>query len=1283
MSAKKKIFQDFHLMVAHKDPVQASRANLHVAYAYATGFGVEQSLSAFRRNVQKCTADGLQIAMCMEELFNESKWSLSEENPVSRYTSFIRDLLRRLVPAPKLDSIDVDLSYESLGIAARKAAQALGAGVIPASTFAVYHRLTHQIPYGASVNEQHPTTGETSLATACRLGDYQATVNLLDRGADPSIHDHCGCLPLHWLCMFDDQHVEIVATRLTQDWGLQNINCKSTTPTVLDVQFPIVLHGTALAFAVTARSIQAVKTLLAAGANALCGFTELDTDWGDRSAITIAVRLHLVDVFSLLWPTLHESPKLRPLPPTLASLPCALPTSSIIERYLIHGRQWYSAMQRMTGFLNYGHYPYESPEILSYAPIEAAVRVMDLRVAESLLKNYYSSHQEAKNQHFRACINAACSGTLDYNESTSLLDFALSQGCNLNAVFALEGRAIDILIDRRQGKILQDWLIRKDPDMTNIPFNGSKSFYPLYDMIENGLSSVVPIEDLLSRGANPNSTKPETNKTALYLATEKHLIGDVRALLKYKADPLAMDGQGTSAFHFAVHNGDISLLNEMLRSVHDVNVPDNDGRSALYAAARLGLTDVVTLLLQYGAISTVRNDPQTALHVAAATGNHGPLTAIIKSGQNVDLRDSDDNTPLLMAIQSVPRTGNWGIMCANSLLEAGAIPNAYGRELAWPVHMVFRHSRGPARFDLIQKLHKFGARLDVSRSDGTSLLHLAAFMHDPLMVQYLLNAGVAPVCRGNRRQTPLHDCVRSKPTLRNGEISKIAIESTCRIVEMLSDAGRQAPFKPSTGYYDAGTHAEGTHGFDTSPGTDANSKRVNIKTKVERVLRKRREERVTAERKRMMAKANRILGYGITLFRDESNTTALELAALRTSDQDVLKSLLRIHRNHLEERSASSQSIKNAINSDGASNGSDVNNMREHQVVVNEGWRAAVGAENWLAVLQFLIHDVPLDLTLLRWPKGGRLLQYSILQNDRNLLKLFLGDDIPLDSGKMLPIQRAGWPKFPKLSREFSVDLYYFWDITRKIRRKRVPGDDDQAFTSRMGMSSDTFAWEKGTTITIDSKGRANARKKVFSVYKQEETLGLSRDEHTLRQIWTHVQSMDLQTSNFYFGISSLPDGARRSRQAFAENSNDHQARLLELVGLCLSHGGGKGSSMAWNDEAWKRSCAPGRTSIPFALVHDVAADERPDAARLQRLEEIARDYCDLIVLIEDPAFANGVVEWEGQDDREWYEETAACLREVLIWLVNLGTFECNKWQDGMRVGGPSADVGPSVVGKG
>ena len=1283
VSAKKKIFQDFQVMVAHKDPVQASRANLHVAYAYATGFGVEQSLSAFRTNLQKCTDDGLQIVTSMRELFKKSKWLLSRENSIRCYSFFIRSLLRRLMPAPKLYSDIDELSYGSLEVAARKAAQALGAGVIPASTFAVYHKLTQQIPYGVLVNEQHPTTGETSLATACRLGDYQATVNLLDRGADPSIRDHCGCLPLHWLCMFDDQHITVVATRLTQDWGLQNINCKSTTPRVPDAQFPMVLHGTALAFAVTMCSIQAVETLLAAGADALCGFTELDTDWGDRSAVTIAVCLHLVDILSLLWPDVQLAiGGIRPLPPAVASLPCALPTSSTIERCLIHGGQWHSAMQRMITFLRDSLSFYKSSEISSYAPIEAAVKVMDLEIAESLLKIYYSSYQEAKDQLFRVCINMACSGTLDWKESTSLLDFALSQGCDINATFYLDGRAIDMLINRRQGRILQDWLICKNPEMIEL-FTENQFFSPVYAMIENGLSNVVPIEDLLSRGANPNSTDPGRTHTALHLAIERRLVSDVRTLLNYGASPLAVDGWGTSVFHFAVSNGNIPILKEILPFVQDVNVLDTDGKSALYTAARLGRTEVATLLLQHGSLSKVGNDRQTALHVAAANAHHGPLIAIIKSGQDLNLRNSDDNTPLLMVIQSLSRTGSRGHLCAISLLEAGANPSAHGKNLAWPVHMTFRHSRGRARLDLVQKLHEFGAGLDVCRSDGTSLLHLAAFMRDTSMVQYLLNAGVSPVCRGNRDQTPLHDCVRSISSQQKCVISELDVKSTCRIVEILADAGRRAPFKPHARYY-ASAGAEQTQDFDRNPAIGPASKRGNVRTKVEGLLRKRQEERAAENRREMIAMENRIVGYGVTLFRDRNHETALELAALRKSDQEVLKVLLRIHRDHLEEESGIPQNKKIQ---DGESNGPDVDNKREHQNVIDAGWRAAVGAENWPAVLQFLTHTVPVDLTPLGWPKGGRLLEHSIERNDLNLLKLFMGDGVALDSNQVLPTQRTDWPKFPKLSREFSVDLYYLWGITRKVRRDRVLGDDGKAYKKRgkRGRDDAIFAWEKCATIRIDSKGRAKARKRVFLLHNHVQMRAAPLDDHPLRQIWTYVQGIDLQTSNFYFGsigqdpliIPYLPCLSDDVSQRFRENSNRHQERLLELVGISYLFK----QSSAWNEEAPRSySCAPGNTSIPFALIHDIAADARPNAARAQRLSAMIHDYRDLVTIIENPDFTANVVHFDTHEDRDWYEKTKTCFQEILLWLKNIYDIELDKWHPEAEAGPPAAPLSSAII---
>lgn len=65
----------------------------------------------------------------------------------------------------------------------------------------------------------------------------------------------------------------------------------------------------------------------------------------------------------------------------------------------------------------------------------------------------------------------------------------------------------------------------------------------------------------------------------------------------------------------------------------------------------------------------------------------------------------------------------------------------------------------------------------------------------------------------------------------------------------------------------------------------------------------------------MIVKENKILGRRLTLFRDRYDKIALGLAALRTSDQDVLRTLLIIYRDHLEERSASPQNTTNVQHS--------------------------------------------------------------------------------------------------------------------------------------------------------------------------------------------------------------------------------------------------------------------------------------------------------------------------------------------------------------------------------
>ena len=218
------------------------------------------------------------------------------------------------------------------------------------------------------------------------------------------------------------------------------------------------------------------------------------------------------------------------------------------------------------------------------------MNVLDLEAAEALLKVYYGSQQDARNHLFLLCIDIACSGTLDWTECTSLLDFAISQRADIDACFP-SGRAIDMLIQRRQDKLLHRWLLWKRPDMGQITL-GSRSLYPIYDIIKNGPSRTVPIQALLSRGRDPRFVKMGTGHTALHLAITMQLSKDVRTLLEHQASPMALDQTDTSAFHTAVRCGHLPIIKDILPFVGDKDV-----LGALEIASSLDLTEGFKLLL--------------------------------------------------------------------------------------------------------------------------------------------------------------------------------------------------------------------------------------------------------------------------------------------------------------------------------------------------------------------------------------------------------------------------------------------------------------------------------------------------------------------------------------------------------------------------------------------------------------------------------------------------------------------------------------------------------------
>ena len=95
-------------------------------------------------------------------------------------------------------------------------------------------------------------------------------------------------------------------------------------------------------------------------------------------------------------------------------------------------------------------------------------------------------------------------------------------------------------------------------------------------------------------------------------------------------------------------------------------------------------------------------------------------------------------------------------------------------------------------------------------------------------------------------------------------------------------------------------------------------------------------------------------------------------------------------------------------------------------------------------------------------------------------------------------------------------------------------------------------------------------------MYKQEETQGLSREEHTSRQIWNLMYKamdsadIDVEISTLVSAVFPMVHAAPAKRLPKAATTIK-RACWNSRTSLCLSHGGGKkGSSMAWSDEAWR-----------------------------------------------------------------------------------------------------------------
>jgi len=114
-----------------------------------------------------------------------------------------------------------------------------------------------------------------------------------------------------------------------------------------------------------------------------------------------------------------------------------------------------------------------------------------------------------------------------------------------------------------------------------------------------------------------------------------------------------------------------AILSAYVKSGADKNAKNYEGKSVLFAAASMGLTDGVKILIDAGAnLNTTTNDGDTALCVAIGNGEMDIAELLIKAKADVNLgRSYGGKTALMLAADR----GNRDIV--NLLLKARAALN--------------------------------------------------------------------------------------------------------------------------------------------------------------------------------------------------------------------------------------------------------------------------------------------------------------------------------------------------------------------------------------------------------------------------------------------------------------------------------------------------------------------------------------------------------------------------------------------------------------------------------
>ncbi|XP_040342676.1 fibronectin type 3 and ankyrin repeat domains protein 1 isoform X1 [Herpailurus yagouaroundi] len=175
---------------------------------------------------------------------------------------------------------------------------------------------------------------------------------------------------------------------------------------------------------------------------------------------------------------------------------------------------------------------------------------------------------------------------------------------------------------------------------------------------------------------------------------------------------------GFTALMVAAQKGYTRLVKILVSNGTDVNLKNGSGKDSLMLACYAGHLDVVKYLRRHGASWETRDlGGCTALHWAADGGHCNVIEWMIKDGCEVDAADTGSGWTPLMRVSAV--SGNQRV--ASLLIEAGADVNMKDKDGKTPLMVAVLNNHE----ELVQLLLDKGADASVKNEFGKGVLEMA------------------------------------------------------------------------------------------------------------------------------------------------------------------------------------------------------------------------------------------------------------------------------------------------------------------------------------------------------------------------------------------------------------------------------------------------------------------------------------------------------------------------------------------------------------------------------